>query len=410
MIKRIIKITVSLLSILLFFLFAINIEAANSKTLQDYKNELNTLKNQKKTNDKLTTSAKNEIVNKRNAINSANDEITTNETLVEDAKQKIIDSEAEIKIVTEQLNDLLIYKQLTKGENVYLEYLMASTSISDLIKKSAIVEELTSYQNERLSALDTLIEENKQLQINLAEKNKELEVSITNYESKITELDDYLSDLEEIGSSVDDQIKAQEELINVYTAAGCKDSDKIDDCYYNQLVSTSGLLRPVKKARITSKYGTRTLNGVTKTHYGYDMGKNGSVLEGQNVYAAAAGRVAAVTLKSSCGGNIVYIHHNVKGVAYTTQYAHLQSVNVKAGETVTSQTVIGTVGGGKNTWSYDYCSTGAHLHYTIAKGYYLGSGAYGYSSYSKFKSNTSVMSDSSITAIKNSKGWSWTTR
>ena len=63
---------------------------------------------------------------------------------------------------------------------------------------------------------------------------------------------------------------------------------------------------------------------------------------------------------------MVYIHHNVKGQTYTTGYFHLGSVKVNVGDTVTTNTVIGTVGGNKNIETWDRCSTGTHLHIQFA--------------------------------------------
>ena len=49
---------------------------------------------------------------------------------------------------------------------------------------------------------------------------------------------------------------------------------------------------------------------------------------------------------------------------------------------------VGTVGGGgitlKKNGGWDTCSTGYHLHYTVARGFYLGGGKDGYSNYSTF--------------------------
>ena len=76
--------------------------------------------------------------------------------------------------------------------------------------------------------------------------------------------------------------------------------------------------------------------------------------------------MTSIVRKSSCGGNMVYIQHTIKGVKYRTVYMHLHSINVKVGDIVTITSVIGTVGGGE---SYDNCSTGAHLHFGIMKGW-----------------------------------------
>ena len=37
---------------------------------------------------------------------------------------------------------------------------------------------------------------------------------------------------------------------------------------------------------------------------------------------------------------------------------------------VTKNSIIGYSGGDASTWSYDQCTTGAHLHLTVAKGLY----------------------------------------
>ena len=44
---------------------------------------------------------------------------------------------------------------------------------------------------------------------------------------------------------------------------------------------------------------------------------------------------------------------------------HLHTINVKVGQVVDLYTQIGTVGGGE---SYDYCTTGPHLHFGMMKG------------------------------------------
>ena len=135
-----------------------------------------------------------------------------------------------------------------------------------------------------------------------------------------------------------------------------------------------------------------------------DIGGNA---KGTPIYAPANGTVASVVYKSSCGGNIIYMHFTVNGKAYTGEFAHLTSINVKKGQYVTKGSVIGTIGGDSSTWYYDKCTTGLHLHYAIAYGYYLGGGSNGYTSWSTFTSNTKATSVQAITGIKNQRGWTW---
>ena len=144
---------------------------------------------------------------------------------------------------------------------------------------------------------------------------------------------------------------------------------------------SSEFKRPLKSGRVGSEFGKRyhPTQHVYKLHTGIDLQTG----EGKPVLASAAGRVAAIIKKASCGGNQVYLHHNINGVYYTTVYMHLLSYNVKVGDVVRQGEQIGKVGGG-STKSYDKCTTGPHLHFSVATGLYFGSAPYGYSSYSTF--------------------------
>ena len=134
-------------------------------------------------------------------------------------------------------------------------------------------------------------------------------------------------------------------------------------------IGNDGWLKPLNSGVITSEIGSRW----GSYHNALDIGGNA---EGTPVYAAAAGVVSGMIYKYSCGGNMLYIDVNVNGVAYTTYYYHLLSFNVNLGDVVTQDTIIGYVGGGYQTASiyggYDNCTTGAHLHFGVAKGYYNG--------------------------------------
>jgi len=400
MMKRVISF-ISILSLVLVMFMPLSVNAA-SKTLRDYKNEVAKLQSQKQENDRLTASTRNSIDAKRNAILNANNTISANEQKVEDSKALVAESQEEIKIKTEELKDVINILQYSNinSDEVYMDYLFDSQSIEDLMERQAIVEQVVEYTQEQLDSLDKLIHENEQLQVQLASDNVALNNSITAYEKQVEELEAYIEKLATIGLDYNEQIKAQQNLIKTFEAAGCKDNDSIDDCYYNKGGSSGAFSRPLVSGVVTQAWGN---NG----HKGMDIGGN---RKGTYVYAPANGTVAYTAYHQSCGGNIIYMHFKVGGKAYTGEFAHLTSINVKNGQTVTKGTVIGTVGGDSSTWYYDKCTTGPHLHYAIAYGYYLGGGSDGYKSWSTFTTNTKATSVQSITGIKNQKGWRFTTR
>ena len=95
------------------------------------------------------------------------------------------------------------------------------------------------------------------------------------------------------------------------------------------------------------------------------------VSHGTPVYAIANGYVAKISPRSSCGGNMIYIVHNVNGRTYTSGYFHLASINVSVGQVVTHNTVIGYSGGVPSIETWDRCSTGAHLHLQLGTGAFM---------------------------------------
>ncbi len=385
-----------------FTILPINITRAANKTLGDYKKEVAELEAKANRNKRLSQEAQNNINIKRQAIVSANNTIESNERKVEESKIKVTESEEEIKVKTEELKDTINNFQYagTSSESVYLDFIFDSESISDMIEREAIIERIANYTDEQLKGLEKLINDNKQLQVQLAEDNVNLENSIEANEKEVDKLEAYVASLASIGMDYDEELKALKNQVTLYEKAGCKNDDSIDDCYFNRGGYSSSFSRPLNSGKVTQAWGH---NG----HAGMDLGGN---VPGTPVYAPANGTVAHTAYHQSCGGNIVYIHHQVGGKAYTSEFGHLRSYTVSPGQKVTKGQVIGYVGGDSSTWYYDKCTSGTHLHYSIAYGYYLGAGVNGYKSWSTFRSNTRATSDSSITGIKNTYGTRWSSR
>jgi len=111
---------------------------------------------------------------------------------------------------------------------------------------------------------------------------------------------------------------------------------------------------PVKGARLSSPFGWRNdpINGERRHHAAIDL----SAPQGTAVWAATNGKVSALGYNVTYGNYIILSHAG----GFQTMYAHLYSISVKKGDTVSKGTQIGTVG---NT-GY---STGPHLHFAVYK-------------------------------------------
>ena len=115
-----------------------------------------------------------------------------------------------------------------------------------------------------------------------------------------------------------------------------------------------GMVIPVK-APISSGFGMRKdpFTGAQQFHRGIDL----AAPTGTPVVAALPGRVISVSNDHSGYGKTVLVEHDG---GLRTRYGHLDSINVKVGDMVTSDNMIGRVGSTGR-------STGPHLHFEVIR-------------------------------------------
>lgn len=325
-------------------------------------------------------------------VSAISKKIDDNENKIAESKDKIEELKKDIEAKQKEIDNLLSFMQLSKKDNVYLEYVFEAKTFTDFIYRSAIVEELTKYNDELIDYMYKIIEQNKSLQKKLERQIKEAEANIDELEIKLKKYDLNLDSIADEQVDVEADIKARKVMIasyeKIYKQNKCKEDVDISRCV--KVPPTNKFVRPLVKGSVTSTFGTRyhPIYHVWRLHTGIDIGGN---YTGTKVYAAASGRVSKITRKSSCGGNMVYIEHNLRGSQYRTLYMHLHTINVKVGQTVDIYTQVGTVGGGE---SYDGCSTGPHLHLTVLKGW----------------SGNTYLNPANYFAIKNSVGYRFSSR
>ena len=356
---------------ILFCLFFIvsNVHAETLKGLKDKlaKDEANQAAIVKKQKD-----VQKRISNAKNEISTLENNIEKYEAEIDDLLNQIDELEENIKKKQGEIDSLLSFLQISNGDNIYLEYVFEAKSLTDFIYRGAVVEELTQYNDNLINEMYNLIEEDKKLQEELKNKIEKSENTILELDGKLKDYDVSMADLENAHSDVEADIKSRKKTIayyeSVYKANSCKETVELVECISSG--NAKNFTRPLVKGTITSEWGYRIcpVHG-REIHSGIDIG----VPLNTNVYASALGTVSGITTKSSCGGNIVTINHTVNGKQYRTVYMHLASINVKMGQKVDINTVIGKSGGGgftlKKNGGWDKCSTGAHLHFTIRKGW-----------------------------------------
>ncbi len=378
--KKSIKKIIAFSLLIIYFLGATPVYA-KPNTLAQLRKDLKSLEAQKRKNDAAKKMTNQQISSSKNTIGKSYNEIEVNKDRVEVAKEKVRVSKENIVKQKNQMNEVIYAQQLSSGSNEYMEYIFDAENLTDLIYRFAVSEQILEWQKEEIKKFENLVQVNEQLQVDLVKREVQLNNQINSLEKKLVSLGNQLAEISEISVDIEDDIKSAKEYIKFVEKAGCEENQDIDYCL--RVVTDTGFRYPLKSGRITSNFGYRKcpITGKTKFHSGVDLGGNS---EGTNVYASAAGVVGKVIKQARCGGNSVYLWHNVKGKKYTTSYTHLKEIKVKIGDIVTSETVVGTVGGGASTKWYDKCTTGPHLHFTMATGHYGGSGNDSYTAYSTY--------------------------
>lgn len=348
--------------VLLISNFAIP-EVTHAKTLGDLKKELvqkqeeyNNNELQKKLTEEEIKQTNSEIVTIKQNISQTYIDIDNIQKEIDNLYEKISSKKDEVK----QILNLL---QVSSGESAYLEYIFGAESFTDLIYRSAVAEQMASYNEKLVDEYNSMIEESKKKQTDIQKKQVQLANYQKELEEKVVSLGQTLETVVSTSISIEDEIQTQKEIIEMYVNRNCKDNEDIATCGRSALPAGTAFYRPTMAGRITSEWGTRYLIG--NWHEGIDIG----VSEGTAVYSVANGVVATILPRTSCGGNMVVVHHNINGKTYTSVYAHLLSIAVSKEQEVNRNTIIG-YSGGSSTRSYDRCTFGAHLHLTIATGLY----------------------------------------
>lgn len=368
------RLSIVFIGLICFFGFVIYAGAKNdyNTSLKDLKDEYAELQAEIKANEREQNKLDGQIQGAESDIESANNKILESEDKIKESKKEIENLNKEIELKEKEIETLLSFLQISDGDNVYLEYVFNATSYSDFIYRNAVVEQLTEYNDGLIDDMLRMIDENEKLQEKLKKQIEDSELAIVDLESALKKHNLSLSKMSEQHFDIEQDMKAMKKRIETYEAQykkyGCKETTTIFNCL--SVPYADGFVRPTTKGRVSSEYGMRFHPTKHKylMHDGIDIG----IAMNTPVYAAAAGIVDAISkvsnpnkANSSCGGNKVWIRHNIDGKEYTSVYMHLHSINVKLNQYVDITTMVGKSGGGEK---YDYCTTGPHLHFGIKKG------------------------------------------
>ena len=337
--------------------------------IDDTQEELNQVKTEISSTMQEVQELDAQIAQSEAELEELNTQITNLEQEIETTKAEL--EEAQKKYDEQQilLQDRVV-AQYKAGKTTYLDVLLKSKSLSDLISNYYLVSKITEWDTELLNQMQEEKQKIETAKTQLEEKESEYKIAKANKEKTNVVLKNnkalkssYVSQLSEDEKNLQAEIDAKnEELARVsQEIKKIEQSSIIADADYDKYVGGT-MAWPTRIGKyVTSVYapGGRGDSSYAGTaHKGVDI----RAPLGTAIYAAADGVVVYVNSSGYGGGWGLYVVIS-HGNGIYTRYAHGSSIpgNITVGTTVTTDTVIMYSG-----------STGAsdapHLHFEVCQG------------------------------------------
>ena len=351
-----------------------NQQSENNKKINEAQEELEEIKEEKSETMKQVEELSTQISQYQEQIDELDGKISDLNTKISEAETNLKKAQDDYT-KQEELLEARLVATYEAGDTSYLDVLLSSESITDLISNYYLVTEVATNDAELLEGIEKQKQEIETAKQTLENSKNELATSKASKQSVATQLqnskkekDSYVAKLSEDEKQTQaelEQLQADNDKIN-------KELKAAEERYRKQLeelqkkqnsgnggtTSSSGdsyngggsgfLQKPVKAGSIT----TTMYYSSGRYHGALDYG----VPVGTTVYAAADGVVLTVASLSGSYGNYIVIQHT-NGLR--TWYAHGNGVfYVSPGQTVSKGQAIMQSGNSGN-------SSGPHLHFEV---------------------------------------------
>ena len=368
-------------------LAVIPVQAAGKGDIDSAKDKISSLEEEKKKTEETIQELEKLKADTESYVKELDGELARLDDELSSLDSRITDKEADIEETKAQLEEakkteeeqyasmkLRIKYMYEKGDTSYLDLLLESGSMSEMLNRAEYIQQISSYDRKKLTEygeikekiaddeekleaeheeLLTLQEQTKAKQDSVeklvGEKSRELQKYQNQIAANESQLASYQADIEAQENriqQIEAELKRQEE------EARKKAQEKGEEYKTVSIGNISFIWACPSSSRITSGFGGRSspTEGASSNHKGIDIGAS----SGSDIVAAADGTVTISTYSYSAG-NYIMINH---GGGVSTVYMHCSKLLVSVGETVKKGQVIAKVG------STGY-STGPHLHFGV---------------------------------------------
>ena len=362
-----------------------NQQSENNKKINDVKEEIENIKQEKSETVKQVEKLSGEIYQYQSQIDELDDKISKLDNKIKESEEKITKAEEDYQ-KQQKLLDARLVATYEAGETSYLDFLLSSESITDLISNYYLVTEVATNDSEIMDSIQKQKEEIEKAKQELEADKKELNTSKASKQSAVTQLQASKNEKSQYVSKLNEEEKQSQEELDKLQADNDRITQELKAAEARYQAQLEALRRQQEEARKKASSGGNSSSGGANSSSSstYDSGSSGflqapvksgsisatmyyssgsyhgaldySVPTGTTVYAAADGVVLSVNSISGSYGNYIVIQHT-NGLR--TWYAHGNGVfYVSPGQTVTKGQAIMQSGNSGN-------STGPHLHFEV---------------------------------------------
>ncbi|MEK7617805.1 MAG: peptidoglycan DD-metalloendopeptidase family protein [Patescibacteria group bacterium] len=351
-----------------------------TKQISDTRAKSNTLKNELFIFDKEIASTELQIQAKNTQIEDTDLQINELEKLIQ---QKINDINENKKILG------ILIQQLAEFDNLYyIQTTLGSGSLSDFLDQ-------IQYNNSVQEKIFQLLQKIKELKNKLEKQQEELKTQLKQLEELKAQMEITRESLKEqrgqrqvllnqtrglesnfqklLAVSKQEEINLEKEIQDLDNQIRAKLGKKT-------IKVSKGILAWPMDGILTQKYGN---TGFTALGYNFHNGIDVAAPAGQPIYAAYEGEVIYTDMSEASYGNWVAIRHDISTngskAGIITLYAHLRTIKVKPGQTLSQGDLVGYEGNTGNTTKKLYGpERGYHIHFGVydAEGFGVTGGKY----------------------------------
>ena len=360
------------------------------KELEAEKEKTSVIEEEKKKVEDTLKNLEGQKADTESYVRQLDQEMAAISSQLEELSGQIADKESEIAVTQEELSaaqeaevqqydamKLRIKYMYEKGDTTFIDLILESKSISQLLNRAEYISQISQYDRQMLDEYAATRQTIADNEAKLESERADLLALQESTQAKHNSVEELLAAKEEQLKSYETQIASAQSQINAYEQDLAAQESKIRQIEEEmqkaeeearKKAESSGTSYTVKSlgntkfiwpcpssSRITSAFGGREspTEGASSNHQGIDIGAS----TGSDIVAAADGVVTIATYSASAGNYVMLSH----GGGVSTVYMHCSPLNVSEGQSVTQGQVIAKVG------STGY-STGPHLHFGIRSG------------------------------------------